>query len=418
MTAPGALRVVLVAESALPYLSGVTIATDALARGLTRAGHRVLLLAPRPNDPSAPIAAAVAGPDYARHWLASYQPPRPVPHGYRLPWPLQPRALRAAAAFGPQIVHAQSPFIAGRLARRIARRAAAPLVFTHHTRFTDYRHYLGPLAVGPLGRATAALLEGYLRRFWLDCDAIVAPSDDLAAEIERRVGSGGGPVVRAIPSGVDVPGIAALDPIDPRSRAGWPPEAIVAVSHGRLAAEKSVELLLEAMRLVASRVPRLRLLLVGGGPSLPALRSHAARAGIGERVHFSGPLPRDEALRLVRGSDLFAFASRTEAQGLVLAEALAAGLPVVALDGPAIRDSVRDGVDGIVVAAEPDGERAERLAEALASLAADDRRRDRLAAAAAEGAGRFDVAATTAEMVELYRELPPGPQSRRPRRQR
>jgi glycosyltransferase involved in cell wall biosynthesis len=123
------------------------------------------------------------------------------------------------------------------------------------------------------------------------------------------------------------------------------------------------------------------------------------------RLHLSGQLPRREAISLIRGADLFAFASRTETQGLVLAEALAAGLPVVALDGPGVRDSVRDGVDGVIVPAEPAADRTVRLAAAIGALAADHPRREALAAAAGSGADRFDAKRRVEEVLALYREL-------------
>ena len=146
----------------------------------------------------------------------------------------------------------------------------------------------------------------------------------------------------------------------------------------------------------AERNPRLRLLLIGGGPAEELLRHRAAARST---MHLTGALPRLDALSLLRGADLFAFASRTETQGLVLAEALACGLPVVAVDGPAVAESVRDGVDGLIVAS-PD-----ELAGALVDLAASDERRGQLASAAAAGADRFDVARRIAEVASVYREV-------------
>ena len=108
---------------------------------------------------------------------------------------------------------------------------------------------------------------------------------------------------------------------------------------------------------------------------------------------------------MIKGADLLATASRTETQGLVLAEALAAGLPVVALDGPGVADSVRDEVDGLIVPAEPAGDRRAALAAAVRELIRDPERRARLAAAAAADADRFSVAARIGSMVDLYREL-------------
>jgi len=394
------LRIAIFAESYLPYLSGVTVSTESLARGLRAAGHQVLLLAPRPAGGASPGSAGAVGPDPEVAWLPSFQLPSPAPHGYRVPWPIPSPALRAAVAFRPQIVHAQSPFVSGLLARRVARRAGVPLVFTHHTRLGDYRHYLGPL-----GRPGAAAMSAYLGRFWAGCAAIVAPGTDLAAEIAARLGSGRRPVVRVIPTGIDTASIGRLEPIDARPVAGWPPDAVVAVSVGRLAPEKSSGLVVEAFADAVADEPTLRLLLIGGGPLEVALRTRVAQSDLAGRVHLTGVRPRLEALALARGADLFVFASQTETQGLVLAEALAAGLPVVALDGHGVRDSVRDGIDGEVLAAAPEETRRARLAAGIVGLARDANRRAELAHAAIEGAARFDVVARIAEMVDLYRSL-------------
>ena len=394
------LRVAVFAESYLPYLSGVTVSTEALVRGLGSLGHEVLLVAPRPAAGASPGTAGAPGPEPEYAWLPSYQGPPPAPPGYRMPVPIPSDALRRAREFRPEVVHAQSPFVSGLMARRIAQRSRAPLVFTHHTRFGDYSHYLGPLA-----RPAAATAGAYLRDFWGGCAAIVAPGSDLAAEIRERLSEVAAPRVRVIPTGIDVAALRALPAVDPRPANGWPPDAIVAVSVGRLAAEKSVALLVEAFALAASREPRLRLLLVGGGPAEAKLRERAAEPDLTGRVALTGRLPRLEALAMARGADLFLFASRTETQGLVLAEALAAALPVLAVSGPGVGDSVRDGVDGVVIPGGPDGEVATRLAAALGDLAHDEPRRWELAAAAAADAGRFDLGLRLEEMVALYREL-------------
>lgn len=393
------LRVAIFAESYLPYLSGVTVSTETLARGLGELGHRVLLVAPAPRSGEGPGTAGARGPDPEIAWLPSYQGPPPAPPGYRMPLPLPSASLGQARDFEPQIVHTQSPFVTGLMARRLAQRTTAPLVFTHHTRFADYRHYLGPLA-----DAGSAAVRAYLRDYWAGCAAVVAPGSRLANEIRDELGNRARPVVRTIPTGVDVQAIRGLAPIDPRAAQGWRADAVVVVSVGRLAQEKSVDLLVEAFAAAAARRPDVRLLLVGGGPAETDLRERCTRDDLRGRVGFTGPLPRTDALATARGCDLFAFASLTETQGLVLAEALAAGLPVVARDGPGVRDTVRDSVDGLVVAqGEPPGPGP--LAEAIVALVSDPARRASLAAAASEGAGRLDVRHRVGEIVELYEEL-------------
>ncbi len=391
------MRVALTTESYLPYVSGVTVSVDALARGLGARGHDVLVLAPRPAPGDSPRPVGSPGPEPEIAWLASYQLPRLVPPAYRMPSPNPwAGALRDATRWQPDVVHAHSPFVTGLLARNLARASGAPLVFTHHTRFADYGHYLGPLA-GP----GSALTDAYLRRFWARCAAIVAPSADLAEEIRGRLAPDRRERVHVVPTGIDVDGIRALAPVDPRPDAGWPADAIVIATLGRLAPEKSVEVIIDAAAAVFGREPMARLLVIGGGPSEEQLRRRTA--DFGGRVHLTGALPRLEALARLRASDLFAFASRTETQGLVLAEALSAGLPAVAVAGPGVADSVRDGVDGRIVPAEPATTRAARLGEALAALVADTAERAAMAARARDDADRFALPTRVAEMEGIYR---------------
>jgi len=394
------LRIAIFGESYLPYLSGVTVSTEALANGLAGAGHEVLLVVPRPASGGEAGTAPRPGGEVTTAWLPSYQGPRPAPPHYRMPWPIPSRALRQAAAFAPDVVHAQSPFVSGLMARRVARRVGAPLVFTHHTRFADYGHYLGPVA-----RLGSALVERYLAAWWAGCAAVVAPGSELADEIRERLSGRQRPLVRTIPTGIDMAWIGGLVPADPRELADWPADTTVVVSVGRLAPEKSVDILVAAFLEAAATDDRLRLLLVGGGPSDRRLRALASGEAQTGRLHLTGSLPRDAALSLAAGSDLFAFASRTETQGLVLSEALACGLPVVAVAAPGVRDAVRDGLDGRVVAAEPAADLARRLARAISEVAGDAERRRGMAVAAAEGAARFDQAARIDEIVALYREV-------------
>ena len=317
-----------------------------------------------------------------------------------MPWPVPSEALRSARAFAPQIVHAQSPFVSGLMARRTAQRTNARLVFTHHTRFGDYRHYLGPLA----GAAEGAL-NAYLGDFWAGCAAIVAPGTTLAAEIRQRLGARRRPLVRVIPTGVDVASLQALAPGDLRARFGFPADAVIAASHGRLAMEKNVAVLMEAFAVAAARDPRLRLVLIGDGPAAETVAARAAAPDLAGRVALPGRMPRLEALAAVAGADVFVFASQTETQGLVLAEALSVGLPVVALDGPGVEDSVRDGVDGVVVRPGSGADAARALGEAIAAVGGDPARRAAMARRARQGAERFDVARRIEETVALYEQV-------------
>jgi len=135
------------------------------------------------------------------------------------------------------------------------------------------------------------------------------------------------------------------------------------------------------------------------------VRARAEALGVGERVYVTGGLPRDAALMLVKASDLFAFASLTETQGLVLAEALSCGIPVVALDGPGVRVTVRAGRDGEVVALDPEETRTARLGATIDRLAGDRRARARMSEEALAGARRFDARKLVGRVENLYLEV-------------
>jgi glycosyltransferase involved in cell wall biosynthesis len=372
----------------------VTISVESLARGLRARGHDVLVVAPRPAEGAPAAETGATGPEPRVAWLDSYQLPRVAPPMYRMPWPYPwSSAMRAATDFGPHVVHAHSPFVTGLLALRLARAAGVPLVFTHHTRFADYRHYLGPLSgLGAIG------MQAYLTRFSRACAAVIAPSTDMATEIRATEGT---TRIEVIPTGVEVAAIRDAPAVDPRPEAGWPPDAVVVASLGRLAPEKSPMLVLDAIATARGA----HLIVIGGGPMEAQLRRRAERADLAGRVLFTGALPRLEAISRLKGADLFAFASRTETQGLVLAEALAAGLPAVAIAGPGVADSIRDGADGVIVAVEPEATRAARLGVALGRLVEDPDERRRLAAAARDGAERFDIGRRIGEVEALYRSV-------------
>ena len=215
-------------------------------------------------------------------------------------------ARREVRAFAPDVIHAHSPFVTGVLARRLARSTDAPLVFTHHTRFADYAHYLGPLAV-PGSRLT----DAYLRGFWRACAAIVAPSEDLAAMIRARIGPDRADRVHVIPTGVDVTGIRALtaDGPPPGARAGRPTRWSSRRSAGSRP-RRAPSTLLDAVALAAASVPRLR--LPGGGrrrirggacargprsPTWQAARtwsaaSHGPKRWLGSRARTCSSSPR------------------------------------------------------------------------------------------------------------------------------
>jgi glycosyltransferase involved in cell wall biosynthesis len=366
------VRVGFFTECYKPIVNGVVASIDALHDGLRARGVEVTTIAPH-------FPRFV---DDERDVVRIPSLPLPTQTAYRLCVPYLNADDRRRVR-GLDIVHAHSPFVTGWMGASYARRHRIPLVFTYHTRLDAYAHY-APFDRGTTERAMSELTRRYAN--W--ADAVVVPTQ--AMEIRLRELGVHAPI-SVVPSAIDVERFAggrrsALV----RARLGANDDAPLALVVSRLGMEKNVELALDAL----ARSPELRLAVVGEGPHRAALEERARRLGVDARVRFTGALARERLPDVYASVDAFVFPSTTDTQGLVLAEALAAGLPVVAADSEASRD-VLGGAGRIVP---PEGAAmAAALRDALAT--GHDQSAVHLAFS------RFTVEMQTRRILELYREV-------------
>jgi 1,2-diacylglycerol 3-alpha-glucosyltransferase len=374
------VKVALFTNNYLPFRGGVTTSVETLRRGLEGRGHEAWVFAPRfPGAPDGrgrivryPSLPAATYPDFA---LA-------------VPWSRRISARVRAERF--DVYHAHHPFLLGPRARRLARRERRPLVFTYHTRYDKYAHYV-PLP----GRLVAAAAVAISTRFAAGADAVIAPSARIRDELVTR---GVRTPIAVVPTGVDLAQFAPGDTAAARRALALAPDDRVLLYVGRLDREKSVGRILAAFERVAGTVPRARLVLAGHGTEADALRRQAHALAIDDRVVFLGVRPHDALVECYRAADVFVFASETETQGLVLAEAAACGLPAVTVSGPGCDEVVHDGETGVLT--KPD---SAALAEAAIGLLLDPERRARMAARARAVAERdFDVRLQIDRTLALY----------------
>jgi 1,2-diacylglycerol 3-alpha-glucosyltransferase len=327
--APDTMHVGFFSECYRPIVNGVVASIDALRRGLDEAGVAVTTFTPRWPGFSDRSDAIVRLPSL----------PLPTRTGYRLCVPYVNRGDRARM-HALDIVHAHSPFVTGWMAAHYARANDLPLVFTYHTRIDAYAHY------APFERtATRQAMIALTRRFANAADAVIVPTRAMETRL-RELGVHA--TIAVVPSSIDVARFAAGE----RSRAvrsmlGANGDEPLVLAVGRLAREKNLELAIDAL----ANTRGLRLAVVGDGPHRAALERRVAERGLAERVRFAGALDPAQLPDAYASSDALVFPSASETQGLVLVEALAAALPIVALDTPATRDVV--GNCGLLVAASP-----------------------------------------------------------------
>jgi 1,2-diacylglycerol 3-alpha-glucosyltransferase len=374
------VRIALFTNNYLPFCGGVTISVETLRRGLEGRGHEVWVMAPRFRGV----------PDGGAGVLRYPSIPATTYPEFPLAIPYAPAVTARVRALDVDVFHAHHPFLLGPAAARLARRAGRPVVFTYHTRYEKYAHYV------PLTRAVVETAAVRLStRFAARVDAVIAPSVVVRDELGRR---GVRAPVAVIPTGVDLAHFRPGDRPAARRALGLPADDPVLLYVGRLDREKSVDRVLLAFERVASTVPRARLLVVGHGKEAERLRRRAATLSAAGGVQFLGVRAHDTLPLCYQAADLFVFASETETQGLVLAEAAACGLPAVAVNASGCDEVVRDGETGLLTKGADTA-----LAEAAIGLLLDGDRRAAMAARAREVAEReFDVRLQIDRTLDVY----------------
>ncbi len=375
------MRVALFTNNYLPFCGGVTTSVETLRRGLEGEGHEAWVFAPS-------MPAAVPAPRVIRYRSL----PAATYPDFSLAIPVSLRIARFVRTLAPDVFHAHHPFLLGPAARRLSRRAGRPLVFTYHTRYEKYAHYV------PLRRELVEVAAlGLSTRFAARADAVIAPSAVIRDELRAR---GVSTPITVVPTGVDLTCFRPVDRGAARHALGVAGDETVALYVGRLDREKSVDRVLAAFERIAGTVPRCRLLVVGQGTQARVLARRAASLPVGNRIAFLGVRPHASLAALYGAADVFLFASETETQGLVLAEAAACGLPSVAVQAPGCDEVVRDGETGLLTKAEPAA-----LADAAIGLLLDGERRVVMGLRAREVAERdFDVRRQIDRTLAVYAE--------------
>ncbi len=322
------MNILIFTNTFTPHVGGVARSVEAFTEEYHKRGHRVLVVAPEFPDMPQGEVDVVRIPAIQKFNASDFS----------VVLPIHPALTEMIDAFRPDIVHSQHPFLLGMTAVRIARHRGLPLVFTHHTLYEQYTHYV-PGDSPALKRFAIELATRYANL----CDQVFAPSESIRDLLQQR---GVTTPIAVVPTGVRLENFAHGDGPAFRRQMGIPQDAFVVGHLGRLAPEKNLEFLAQAVADFVGSHPNAQFLLIGTGPSENSLHDIFARAGLEARLHVAGILQHQALADALHAMDLFAFASTSETQGMVLTEAMAAGLPVVALDAPGAREVVRDRQNG------------------------------------------------------------------------
>jgi glycosyltransferase involved in cell wall biosynthesis len=316
------MNIAFFSESYKPYLSGVTNSIETLKKGLEGRGHNVIVFSPD-------YPGAEKMPNVFRF------PSIPAPYpGYRLSVPVPGRYFDLLKIKKIDIIHSHSPYQLGLLSMHYARKLKVPFIFTMHTILGKYMHYV-PLVPNKL---LDAVSSGYIKWFCNKCDRVIVPTEKIKLELADI---GIRSAIEVVPTGVDLDLFKRANPREIRKRHGIPDGSKLLLFAGRLAKEKNIQFLFDAFLSIRSRYENAYLLLAAGGPMRKELERTAPK-----NVIFAGEIKYPEILDYYAASDVFVFSSLSETQGLVLVEAMASGLPQVAVDAEGVSDVVRNGKTG------------------------------------------------------------------------
>jgi 1,2-diacylglycerol 3-alpha-glucosyltransferase len=370
-----------------PTKNGVSTAIAQARAELLRRGHRVsVFTVAAPGDSG---AGDGCGPV---HRVPSLPFNRQIE--LRIGLPRQSRIDRAVAGACLDIIHTHTEFALGRAGQAAAKAGGLPIVHTLHTLYPAYRHYL------PLGRfLPVRAIDAFVAAFLQPCDAVVCPAEKGRAYVASCAPRA---TTTVIPNGIlpgrFCPAQAGGDArAEGRAALGIRAEAPVVLYVGRLAPEKRVVALLQALCPLLAADPTACAVFVGAGPQDQMLASIASAMGVASQVFLAGTARWEDMPRFYALADVFITASLSEVHPMTLIEAVSSGLPVVARNDPGMCDLVLDGYNGFLVDSDVE------ITARLGTLLHDEVTRNAFGRNAASLAARLTIAAHVDRLEALYR---------------
>lgn len=260
------------------------------------------------------------------------------------------RAIKIAEKLQLNVVHNQTEFSLGVMGKIVAHHLHIPCLHTYHTMYQDYLHYI---ANGHIlkPKDVAKLAHMYLHNI----SGVVAPSERVLETMrEYKIDA----PIRVIPTGINLRVYGQRDSEEQRNalreKWGYQPDTPLLLSLSRLAFEKNIHTVIEAMPDILAKKPDAQLLIVGDGPARETLERQVRNLHLTDHIQFAGQIDNDDVHHYYQMADVFVSASDSESQGLTYDEALASDLPIVVMrseytdeliDDPAIGISFQKRID-------------------------------------------------------------------------
>ena len=303
-------------DSYFPQLSGVATSIKTLKDALEEQGHNVFIFTTTdPHIKKGTVEANIFR--FSSVPFISFTDRRVAFRGFF-------EATKVAREVKLDIVHTQTEFALGMIGKYVAHQLKIPAIHTYHTMYEDYLHYV---LNGHLLRPYH--VKQFTNAYLKNMDGVIAPSKRVEALLKRyKVNI----PMRVIPTGVDINSLNKPETVDVRKELDIPDDVPVLLTLSRVAEEKKIDRILNAMPEILDEFPQTRLVIAGDGPDMEVLQEQVERLTLEDSVIFTGDIPHDDVGSYYKMADLFVSASDTETQGLTYIEALASGTKCVVYD--------------------------------------------------------------------------------------
>lgn len=388
------MKIAMMTNNYKPFIGGVPISVERLSQSLRKRGHEVCIFAPEYED------------EYWEEDVIRYRScEKRMKNGMAIPNILDARINQEFRWREFDLIHVHQPMLIGNVAVHLSRKYKIPLVYTYHTRYEEYLHYIklfseesGQEAIkGHILRQGKKMLPYYMANYMKRCDMVIAPSRGMADYLRgQKIKT----PVRVLPTGLAEESFEEdkeqAEAIRKRYLGGGE-HLLCTVS--RLDKEKNLYFLMRCMYQLKSQTEgNVRLVVVGDGAERAGIAAYVKELGIEDVVSFIGQIPNDEVRNYLQACDAFVFASKSETQGIVLAEAMASGLPVAAISACGVDDIVSDGCNGYLAK-----EDEKEFASCVAGMLSDPDNMARLKIEAKKKAENYRMSYIAARAEENYR---------------
>src|SRR3990167_5707297 len=327
------MKMAFFTETYYPELNGVSVSLDFVKKQLERKGHEVFIFAPK-------VRGYQSFDDHVIR-LSTVRVINSEPK-QRLVLPIPNSTFRKMMSLKFDVIHAHGGGFSSLVGYQLALLKGYPFVLTYHTYIEKYTHYFfvkNPAVTGAIARQGSKFMCNL-------SDIVVVPTMKMKKVLEKY---GVKKEIQVIPNPIDLTKFKKREKGFLRHKLKLPRESMILLTASRLGKEKNLDFLIQSFALAAKEFPLARLVLVGDGPERERLEALVAKLGLEKTVIFTGYMDTKQMPLVYSDADIFLFASTSETQGMVIPEAAACGLPVVAVRDEAFKNLVINDHNGDLV---------------------------------------------------------------------